>query len=80
MSGMKRLKILGVDYEVGKLPPQDGNLGYSDMTKCIVEISPYQKPAIQAETLLHEIIHMLSDRLLIRGSVGFGSRLLYRAE
>lgn len=62
-----KLKIIGLDYEIKSKSPIDlnGDLGSCDSDNCIICISDALTPSNKFNTLLHEILHAINDRMSI---------------
>lgn len=60
----KSMKILGKTYRIKeRTPTNPTDLGYVEMRKQLITISPDQHPSQKEDTLLHEVIHVLSGEM-----------------
>lgn len=57
--------ILGKRFAVHYRPEAEsaGNLGDSCYSRQLIHLADNVPPAVQSETLLHEVLHMISDSL-----------------
>jgi len=59
------MKILGIEYKIeyyGKDQQHDGSLGASHSRLAIIRICKDMPEDVQRSTLLHEIIHQVSEK------------------
>jgi Zn-dependent peptidase ImmA (M78 family) len=70
---MNKIKILGKEYNIiyfenvsNKNLEMVDNMGLSNMAKCEIHINKNLPEDQKNDTLLHEIIHMISDELCVK--------------
>lgn len=59
----KAVNILGKKYKVIMEEPKDGDYGECNYRHTTIKVSPKQSADSQADTLLHEILHAISEEL-----------------
>lgn len=55
------LKIVGREYSVEKIEEYDEQVGGVDFDKCTIVIKDGQQRLLEADTLLHESLHIIDD-------------------
>lgn len=63
MSFPQKLKIIGREYKVEYNEELNGLYGRCDERNQLISITPNQLPAIEVDTVLHEVVHAVSDMM-----------------
>lgn len=55
------LRIVGREFEVKMLDEYDGQVGGVDHPSCTINIKSGQQKLLEADTILHEAVHVLDE-------------------
>jgi cob(I)alamin adenosyltransferase len=73
MSFPQKIRILGRDYIVEYNEELNGLYGKCDERNQLISIAPNQLPSLEVDTVLHEIVHGISDVM----NLGMKERQVY---